>query len=142
MGFHHPANTIPGASLTAPCGINCWTCLAYLREKNHCPGCRSDVEDKPNHCISCRILNCEYLDKTASKFCYDCEKFPCRRLKDMDKRYRTKYHTSLLENLVNIKTNGFEDFIRKELDRWHCPTCGGTVCIHRGFCLTCHTKAL
>ncbi len=27
-------------SLIAPCGMNCGICLAYLRTKNVCPGCR------------------------------------------------------------------------------------------------------
>ena len=26
--------------LIAPCGMNCNICMAYLREKNKCPGCR------------------------------------------------------------------------------------------------------
>lgn len=26
-------------SLIAPCGMNCGTCIAYLRDKNKCPGC-------------------------------------------------------------------------------------------------------
>lgn len=26
--------------LIAPCGMNCGTCIAYLRDKNKCPGCR------------------------------------------------------------------------------------------------------
>ncbi len=28
----------------APCGMNCATCLAYLRDKNTCCGCRGDWE--------------------------------------------------------------------------------------------------
>jgi hypothetical protein len=27
-------------ALIAPCGMNCGVCMAYLREKNKCPGCR------------------------------------------------------------------------------------------------------
>jgi hypothetical protein len=131
---------LPDASMTAPCGINCWTCLAYLRPRNRCSGCRYGGRSKPDHRNNCRILNCEHLAKTGSGFCYDCEQFPCRRLKDLDKRYRTKYHTSLLENLVNIKTTGFEVFIKREYARWHCPDCGGTICIHRGFCMACNTR--
>lgn len=34
-------------SLIAPCGMNCSICMAYLREKNKCPGCRGNDIDKP-----------------------------------------------------------------------------------------------
>jgi predicted RNA-binding Zn-ribbon protein involved in translation (DUF1610 family) len=61
-------------------------------------------------------------------------------LKDLDKRYRTKYHTSFVENLVSIKNKGLEAFINQEYAKWKCPECGGTICIHRGFCLNCQEK--
>jgi hypothetical protein len=28
--------------LIAFCGMNCTLCMAYLRDKNRCPGCRTD----------------------------------------------------------------------------------------------------
>jgi len=127
-------------TLIAPCGMNCGTCLAYLRDKNRCNGCRNLDPDTRSSCVNCVIKNCSLLADTASNFCYDCQKYPCRRLKDLDKRYRTKYHTSFLENLINIKTNGLDVFIKQEYARWLCPTCGGTICVHRGFCLNCQTR--
>ena len=126
-------------SLIAPCGMNCGICLAYLRTKNVCPGCRVDDPKKSSSCTNCIIKNCELLEKTESGFCYDCEKFPCKRLKQLDKRYRTKYNMSMLENLGNIKALGLEHFIKTETERWRCPQCGGTFCCHRG-CLSCKEK--
>jgi len=26
--------------LIAPCGMNCGACIAFMRDKNNCPGCR------------------------------------------------------------------------------------------------------
>jgi len=127
-------------TLVAPCGMICWTCLAYLRDKNRCRGCGSTDVNNWKSTSNCSIRNCSLLADTESKFCYDCEKFPCRRLKDLDKRYRTKYHTSFVENLVSIKNNGLEAFINQEYAKWKCPECGGTICIHRGFCLNCQEK--
>ena len=64
------------ASLIAPCGMNCALCLAHLRDKNKCPGCRSEDEAKPLYCFSCKIRNCTLLQKTTSHFCYDCYSYP------------------------------------------------------------------
>jgi hypothetical protein len=122
----------------APCGINCETCLAYLRDKNTCSGCRGDNTDKRNYCTRCAIKNCSLLIEKESEFCFECSKFPCTRLKHIDKRYRTKYHVSLIENLLQIKNNGLERFLKSERAKWFCTTCGGTICVHRGFCMKCH----
>lgn len=124
-------------SLIAPCGMNCAICLGYLRDKNKCYGCRTPMPDKPKSRSQCRIKNCELLKKAASKFCYECEKYPCTRLKQLDKRYRTKYLMSMIENLENIKKFGLDQFVRNEHDRWLCKKCGGTICVHRGYCLNC-----
>ncbi|MBN2486666.1 MAG: DUF3795 domain-containing protein [Bacteroidales bacterium] len=123
--------------LIAPCGMNCAICLAFLRKKNTCPGCRTYSETKPRYCKECIIVNCSLLKKTGSGFCYECEKYPCKRLKQLDKRYRTKYNMSMLENLANIKQNGLKKFSASEHVRWHCDKCGGTICVHGAYCLTC-----
>ena len=78
------------SSLIAPCGMNCGICMAYLREKNKCPGCNGSNEDKPVYCVKCRIKNCEIIKNNRSGFCFECEKYPCSRLKQLDKRYKTK----------------------------------------------------
>lgn len=124
-------------SLIAPCGMNCGTCLAYLREKNRCPGCRILSVDKAVTVQRCIITKCIYLEKTKSKFCYECEKFPCKRMKQLDKRYTTKYRTSFIENLQTIERKGIEYFLDFESKRRTCPNCGSTICVHRNFCLTC-----
>ncbi len=126
-------------SLIAPCGMNCGVCMAYLREKNKCNGCRLSDENKPNSCIKCIIKNCDLLQDTESNFCYDCPKYPCKRLINLDKRYRTKYRMSMLENLSYIKSEGLDQFVEKESNRWICPNCGETVSVHRSFCLKCKT---
>jgi|GEM_PF-1770110 hypothetical protein len=30
--------------MIAPCGMNCGSCLGYMRTEIHCPGCRSDTD--------------------------------------------------------------------------------------------------
>jgi hypothetical protein len=128
-------------NLIAPCGMNCGTCLAYLREKNRCCGCRNDDPSKPKSCSACIIINCELLAATESKFCYECGKFPCKRLKALDKRYRTRYHVSFIENLMSIKVTGIDAYLKNEDKRWTCPSCGSVLCVHRESCRKCtYTK--
>ena len=122
----------------APCGINCGTCIAFLREKNRCHGCRHADLNIPVSRMSCRIKKCEELAKTESKLCVDCLKFPCARLKQLDKRYRTRYHTSLIQNLVTIKETGMEPFLSNEVRKWSCPNCGSNLSVHRDSCLKCN----
>jgi len=124
-------------SLIAPCGMNCGICYAYLRDKKVCPGCRGLDAGKNVSCIRCIIRNCATIKVNASKFCYECEKYPCQRLKQLDKRYRTKYKMSMMENLENIKRNGCCTFVENEKKRWSCPKCGGVICVHKGYCLEC-----
>ncbi len=125
----------------APCGINCMICRGYLlRKKNKCSGCWGDNTNKSNLCVNCKIKNCDNLLKTKSKFCFECEKFPCLSIKQLDKRYRTKYNMSALENLENIKKLGVRKFVQNEKIRWTCPECGGIICVHTGHCSNCGEK--
>lgn len=124
-------------NLIAPCGMNCGICIAYLREKRKCPGCREFNKNEPITIAKCKIKNCETFKKDKSKFCYECEVFPCDRLKHLDKRYRTKYHMSMIENLKFIKENGINEFLIKENKKWTCPKCGGTISCHKGLCYKC-----
>ena len=127
--------------LIAPCGMNCGLCIGQLREKRPCGGCfKIDDENKPKVCRSCKIVNCDLLAETESGFCFDCEKYPCARLKNLDKRYRTKYGMSMIENLAYIKDHGLEEFVKNEQDKWKCKVCGAGLSVHREFCLNCKTE--
>jgi hypothetical protein len=123
--------------LIAPCGINCRVCTGFLREKSKCPGCRRITVDTSKYRLNCRIRNCELLVQTSSGFCYGCSGFPCQRFKQLDKRYRTRYKTSLIGNLEDIKIKGIPAFLEDEKKKWTCPTCNGFISIHRGYCTTC-----
>ena len=132
-----PAETL----LIAPCGMNCGVCYAYLRKDRKCPGCHGEDTDKSASCIKCIIKNCEMIKISQSGFCYECVKYPCRRLKDLDKRYRTKYAMSMIENLESIRGIGLSAFLENEKERWHCLKCGGVICVHRGYCYYCGERA-
>lgn len=135
------------AELIAPCGMNCSLCSAYqLRQnginkrgfnKKHCPGCLPRGEN-------CTHMGdaCELLGKGSVRFCFECESFPCRRLKALDKRYRTKYHMSMIDNLNCIKELGLEAFLEKQRETWRCTACGAVICCHNGLCLNCSIDTL
>ena len=123
--------------MIAPCGMNCGSCMAYMRYKDHCPGCRVNDDHKPASCKHCIIINCDHLKETDSKFCYDCPKYPCPRLKRLEKRYKTKYNTSFFDNLAMIKEKGIDSFLAFETDIRACPHCGATLCLHRTECFEC-----
>jgi hypothetical protein len=107
------------SKLIAPCGMNCNLCMGYLREKNKCPGCRDLNKDNAISCLRCVIRKCEILKKNHWKYCsIKCKKFPCNRLKSLDKRYRTKYEMSMIENLENIEEKGIRKFIKLEEKKW------------------------
>jgi hypothetical protein len=123
--------------LIAPCGINCRLCMAYGRAKKACPGCRGDDTTKSKSCVQCKIKNCENLVSGELEYCFECGEYPCARLAHLDKRYRTKYGTSVLENLASIQENGSMDFVARENIKWACPECGQMLCMHKPQCLNC-----
>ncbi|RPH38053.1 DUF3795 domain-containing protein [bacterium] len=123
--------------LIAPCGINCGICSAHLRERNPCPGCRGSDAGKPVTRLKCKMKTCGKSHNGRTKFCFQCHELPCESLEHLDKRYRTKYHMSPIENLRDIKEGGVSRFVEKERARWRCATCGGTVCGHTGLCAEC-----
>jgi len=125
------------SSLVAPCGMNCALCLAYQRTKNRCHGCISAELPKMNYCARCLIKNCGLLRKGNSKYCFNCSEYPCSRIKHIDKRYRTKYGMSMIENLDTIKKIGIQKFLKLEKEKWKCPKCGNIFCVHRENCLVC-----
>ena len=129
-------------ALIAPCGMNCSICSAYLAKINslkekgigrsYCAGCRP--ADK-----KCAFLKkkCDLLLNGIIEYCFQCKDFPCARLKHLDKRYRTNYRMSMIENLNFIKANGILKFLKLEEKRWKCEQCGGAICCHNGLCFKC-----
>jgi hypothetical protein len=127
-------------TLIAPCGMNCRLCRAYIRDKKACPGCRGDDSLKSKACVSCKIKNCENIATGKVKYCSSCDSFPCKSLNHLDKRYRTKYGMSMIDNLENIKQFGIRNFVRQEKEKWACSKCGEIICVHKEGCILCGNK--
>lgn len=127
--------------LIAPCGMNCGVCIGYLREKNKCPGCRKRDAYELSYGRKCIIRSCQFLMENKMDFCsIKCDKYPCLRLKNLDKRYRNKYGMSMIKNLEDIQGLGIKKFIKNEEKKWRCPNCKETLSVHRDICLKCGKK--
>lgn len=128
--------------LIAPCGMNCGICSGYLAFKH-------DVKSKGirmPYCTGCRPRDkkCAFLKKRCSlllegrvQYCYQCPDFPCQGLQKIDKRYRSQFRMSMIENLECIKKNGVRQFLAAQEEKWKCPECGGLICCHNGICFNC-----
>ena len=92
--------------LIPACGAFCGGCPTYLKERNPCPGA-----EKSDRCKSCKSY---YLCCTAKghRFCFECEDFPCRRLRSFARRWR-KYGQNFIENQKELKAIGEEAFLKK-----------------------------
>ena len=131
--------------LIAPCGINCKLCIAYqFKDKDinkrgfhrrYCPG----WIPRGSNCLHMGD-SCDLLKNGIVRFCYECEKFPCKRLKALDKRYRSKYQVSAIDNLNYIRDKGLEEFLSSQDAIWKCKKCNDFICCHNGLCLTCEIE--
>ena len=133
--------------LIAPCGMNCALCANNLALKN-------DFKSKGikmPYCTGCRPRNkqCAFIKKQCSKllngemaYCFECDSFPCHRLKTLDARYKERYKMSMIENLNFIKKHGMQNFLEEQEKLWKCPNCGELVCCHNGICFNCELEKL
>lgn len=126
-------------NIIAPCGIICDICLGFQRDKNKCVGC-NNTGFKPVHCENCNIKLCSEKNIKEKFFCVYCSDFPCKLIKHLDNRYKTKYNESPIQNLESIAKNGLKAFIEIENKKWTCAQCGALLCVHRNECLKCGAK--
>jgi hypothetical protein len=134
--------------LIAYCGMNCSLCVAYIFNKHdlnkkgfhkkYCPGCIP----RGQHCTFALSKHCDLIATGKIRFCYECDKFPCDGLKRLDKRYKTKYNMSMIDNLNYINEFGMNKFIEKDTKKWKCNKCGELICCHNGLCLNCNIDNL
>jgi len=139
--------TVMEAALIAPCGMNCALCGGYLAWKHdvkkegirmpYCNGCRPRGKQ-------CAYLKkwCHHLIGGEVTYCFQCGEFPCRRLTVIDRRYRSRYRMSMIENLRFMETKGVDALLRREGEKWECPSCGGVICCHNGICFDCGLEGL
>jgi hypothetical protein len=127
--------------LIAPCGINCGICKAYLAYSRGVP----KQSGKVTHCSGClpRSKNCyikrgcKKLRQNVFRFCFECKQMPCKNLEHLDRRYRSRYNMSMVENLKELKADGIEKFLENQQAKYKCRACGDVVSVHDGQCYSC-----
>jgi hypothetical protein len=124
-------------NLIGQCGMNCGICMAYLRQKNKCNGCRAINTWNPKTRVNCKLLNCLISIEKGYTYCYECTQYPCILVKNMDRRYKTRYGMSVVANLETIQTRGLAAFLVIEKEKWKCPSCGGVINVHKRLCSQC-----
>ena len=109
--------------MTAPCGLACFNCLAYLGnedekmrilisrqfglalEKAVCNGCR----EEDGKCIvtgECPVYPC--AEKRGVTFCYECPDFPCDAFHPYADQADKVPHNTKVFNLCLIKKMGVD----------------------------------
>ena len=131
MDTEEYSNSSNRISLLAPCKMDCALCQAYQGIGIECKGCR--IESSRKSCLNCIIKAC--LKKDA--YCFECNSYPCFRLKRLNERYKRRYGMSMLENLSIIKEKGPDALIRIQEEKHRCPVCGRMKTVHKTFCIHC-----
>lgn len=127
------------------CGLYCGTCPFYLAfrkndmeymqkmsqekgfpvEELQCHGCQSD--NVSVHCKDCvhgfRIC----AEKKHVKWCFECEEFPCQRLKDFSEVHIVngiKHHEHVIDDLKYMKKHGIQEWVKIQDKKARCKGCG------------------
>lgn len=125
-------------AMFAPCGMNCAVCYKHVNiQKNakHCEGCLKSDIGKPEHCRKCNIKIC--VQQKGCKRCFECNDFPCKLIKNLEKSYNKRYGVSLIENNQTTREKGVAVFLEQDRLKWTCAKCSGAFSLHDGACSEC-----
>lgn len=123
----------------APCGMNCMVCYKHCDHKKPCAGCLSSDSGKPEHCRKCKIKQC--VKAKGISHCHQCGAYPCKQIKNLEKSYKLRYKTSLIENSIFVEKYGLTLFMERQREKYTCPACGGIISIHDAACSECRARA-
>jgi hypothetical protein len=120
------------SQMTAPCGIDCFNCPAFLSnededlririsknlevppEKAICNGCRN--ENGTIGCLNlaepCNVYKC--IKKKNINFCFECSDFPCDHLHPYADKATQRPHNTKVFNLCLIKKMGLESWAKSK----------------------------
>lgn len=130
-------------SMLAPCGMNCSVCYKHVgicKTSKKCYGCYNNDLGKPKHCLKCNIKNC--VKEKGFTYCFECDDFPCKMIKNLDNSYNKRYKVSLVKNGTIAKEKGISTFLEHDRKRWTCSKCGGAFSLHDGICSDCENNTL
>lgn len=123
----------------APCGMNCLLCYKHCytkKTRSPCGGCFHESKGKPEHCRKCKIKDC--VQSKTLTYCYQCNAFPCKLIKNLERSYNQRYQESLIENSMIAKTEGVMQLLHNHASKYQCPACGGIISYHDKVCFECN----
>jgi hypothetical protein len=121
----------------AICGTGCRFSPTHRREKHGCLGSGERTGLGLDFCCRSKISICEKTVNGRLLECSDRDSFPCRRIEHIDRRYRTSYGMSVIENLESTKRSGIRRVLTTDAKKRACPKCRQTRCVHRPHCPHC-----
>lgn len=122
-------------TMIAPCGVNCLACGAHLDSKRPCPGCRAPIEEiTRKSCRNCAKKKCAF--EQGLQWCFDCNQFPCAKIKSLNKSYMQNYCVDLIQNGFDAKQD-MAAFLEAQRKRFTCKSCGGVINQHHKKCSEC-----
>ena len=124
-------------NMLAPCGMHCTVCYVHLamrKSGKRCQGCLNIDEGKPEHCRRCKIKTC--AQSKGHTRCLECEDFPCKLVKNLERSYNKRYDESLVANSQCALEQGVERFLEMDRIKRTCP-CGGAISMHDKECSEC-----
>lgn len=128
------------SSMIAPCGVNCLACGAHLDTKKPCPGCRALEESHiRKSCRNCVKKKCCY--EKGYQWCFECDRFPCARIKSLNVRYTRNYDVDLVRNGMDAKAD-IDAFLAAQKKRFRCEQCDGVVDQHHKKCSECNATTI
>ena len=121
--------------LTAPCGLDCFNCPAYLSKNDPelrkfvamraqvplkdavCEGCREQCGKIKLFKASepCKVYKC--IMGRGLKFCYECDEFPCDNLQPFADQAQHVPHNVKVFNLCMIKRVGLKEWAKNHAEK-------------------------
>jgi hypothetical protein len=116
--------------MTAPCGMDCFNCIAYLANENQqmramiseklgldlekavCKGCRNEKGKCAILPMECNVYPC--AEEVGVKFCCDCSDFPCDFFHPYADQADRVPHNTKVFNLCLIKKMGLEPWAKNK----------------------------
>ena len=122
-------------NMLATCGVLCLACGAHLRNKCQCPGCRAPIETiSRKSCAKCAKKECAF--ERGIQWCFECDRFPCSRIRNLAQRYQQNYDVDLVQNGMDAKQD-MTAFLQAQMGRFTCKSCGGIIDQHHRRCSDC-----
>lgn len=132
MSKNDSSTNYPEAAI---CGLYCGNCPSY---GNGCGGClSSEVAEECHNCFN-GFRACA-AERGITR-CSECCDMPCERLENFSKQHVVNgivHHEHVIRNLIEMRDEGIEKFLRRMDDETRCPNCSKRIIWYDKTCPSC-----